>query len=171
MRNHPRDEFDTNNENLLRVDRDACLRNVDRLDKAGTTAPTEVVGGDLPTSKLVLNERSGVRGHRVRGVGGDDDLVYVIWGEIGVLDRHLGSRGGQGRSALVIRGVSATLYAGALGDPLISGIYPLGPVVVGYHPLRRVPAEAEDVCHRRSLEPSGGLREGHGLGIVLTSIL
>ena len=135
-------------QHVFGMEGDAGPGHVQRLDKPGASAAAQVVAGDFPASQLVLQVGGRVGGFRLRGVGGDDDLVDVGGGHPGVGDGRPGGVGRHGEGSFPGGGEPAFFDAGALRDPLVAGVQPLLPIPVGHHPLRHISPEPEQRAQR-----------------------
>ena len=123
-----------------------------------TTAPPEIVGGNVAHTQAVLHEGRGVGDVDLGRVRRDDDLVDVPRPEARVLHRHFARGHGHADGGLIVRRHTTALDPGPLGDPLVRGVDVFRPLVVGHDAARHVRAEAEKAdrlsAHEDSLRGS-----------------
>jgi hypothetical protein len=115
------------------------------VDEPGALLP-DVERGDVRHAHLVLEDSATPGEVMVGRHRGEDDVVDLVLGDAGVLERLLRRAHAQvaGRGALL--DVVARLHAAALADPGVGRIHDLGELVVGDQVFAGDEATSDDLA-------------------------
>src|SRR6266850_729244 len=121
------------------------VRDLKAVDEPGALLP-DVERGDVRHAHLVLEDGAAPGEVMVGRHRGEDDVVDLVLGDAGVLERLLRRAHTQvaGRGALL--DVVACLHAAALADPGVGRIHDLGELVVGDEVLAGDEAASDDLA-------------------------